>query len=149
MINIPNSDHSYYMLHRLYATFEAMKENKYIVRIPHAFEVASEKNNPTHEKGRNAKDVMEQKRNCSVNPPSEQDFCTRIRRDRSTKAQTSRARRAVLQLDIVCRHDMREHGFHLVCSKETSRAIGQSDLCIGDEEMKTTCQACLPCPKGR
>ena len=65
------------------------------------------------------------------------------------QAKTTRARRAVLQLDVVCRNDMRKHGFQQVCSEETSRAIGRSDevkLCVEDEEMKTTYHAC---PKGR
>ena len=126
-----------------------MKENKYIVRIPHAFEIANEKKNPAHEKGRKAKDVTGAQKNRSVDPPSEQDFCTRIGRDQSTKVHTSRARRAVLQLDIVCRNDMRKHGFHLVCSEETSRAIGQSDQLSVEDEVRITYHACLPCPNDR
>ena len=43
------------------------------------------------------------------------------------QAKATRARRAVLQLDVVCRNDMRKHGFQQVCSEETSRAIGRSD----------------------
>ena len=116
--------------------------------IPHAFEIANEKESSSARK--RPKTRREQKQNRSVNPPSKQDFCTRVRQDRSTKVQTSRARRAVLQLDIVCRNDMREHGFHPVCSEETSRTIGQSDqLSVTDEEIKITYHACLPCPKGR
>ena len=71
--------------------------------------------------------MKEQKENHSVDPPSEQDVYTRIRQVRETKAQTSRARHTVLQLNIVSRNDMREHGFHLDCSEETSGTIERSD----------------------
>ena len=59
----------------------------------------------------------------SLGPLSEQDLCTGIDQDRSAKVQTTRARRVVLQLDVICHDDMRQHGFQLVRSKETSRAI--------------------------
>ena len=110
---------------------------------------SQKKDNPVHEGEREAK--RERKGNRSVDPPSEAYFGKGIGQDGSTKPQTTWTRRAVLQLDIICRNDMREYGFHHVCGEETSRAIGQSDvqLSVIDEEMKTPYQACLPCPKGR
>ena len=62
----------------------------------------------------------------SVDPPPEHDFCFGIGHDPGAKIQTTRTRRAVLQLDLIRRHDVRKHSLQLVCKEETSRTTNRS-----------------------